>query len=152
MGIKDGKKSFVSFFDMQVVKLAITIYFVVITAIISNYTSKEFYELLWPNERVAIVIFMTVSLLVPYFYMQYIKKQDGFKTLIIYHMVMIFAALVMIMPYEFRPYVAIALFGSPQGRMGELPGLRPQPKPSPSSLFFSWNHTDSILSSHPLPG
>lgn len=109
MGIKDGKKSFVSFFDMQVVKLAITIYFVVITAIISNYTSKEFYELLWPNERVAIVIFMTVSLLVPYFYMQYIKKQDGFKTLIIYHMVMIFAALVMIMPYEFRPYVAIAI-------------------------------------------
>lgn len=55
-------------------KAILTVYIIAVSAFICYQTSKVYYELLWSNERVAVVIFMTVSILLPYFYMLYKKK------------------------------------------------------------------------------
>lgn len=96
------------YFENPIFKMVITVYIVAIAAFISYLTSKVYYEMLWSNERIAVVIFMTVSVLIPYFYML-ITGVNGFKTVLLYHFILIFTALIMIMPYEYRPYIAIVM-------------------------------------------
>ena len=92
--------------NKPLIKSIISIYVIAITAFISYLTSKVFYEILWPNERVTVVIFMTISMLLPYAYMM-LLKMDQFKIIAIYHLLLIFSALIMCMPYEFRPILLV---------------------------------------------
>lgn len=97
--------------EKPVFKAILTVYIIAVSAFICYQTSKVYYELLWSNERVAVVIFMTVSILLPYFYMLY-KKENIIKTVILYHFIIIATALIMILPYEFRPYLLVLLIVS----------------------------------------
>lgn len=94
--------------DKPVFKIILTIYIIAVSTFICYQTSKVFYELLWDNERVSVVVFMTISILLPYFYMLF-KRENIIKTVIIYHFIIIATAIIMILPYEFRPYLAVVL-------------------------------------------
>lgn len=96
------------YFENPIFKIIMTVYIVAVSAFISYLTSKVYYEMLWPNERTAVVIFMTISILIPYFYMLF-TKVSGFKTVLLYHFILIFTAVIMLMPYEYRPYIAIVM-------------------------------------------
>lgn len=94
--------------EIPAVKLVLTLYITAMSAFVSYLTSKVHYELLWENERVAVVIFMTVSILLPYIYMMF-KRQDIIKTVVLYHFIIIASAVVMVFPYEYRAYLAVVL-------------------------------------------
>lgn len=98
-------------FNIPAVKAVLLIYVIAISAFICYLTSKVFYETLWPNERVTVVSFMTISILIPYLYMIFSKK-DFLRTLVIYHLILISASLVMTMPYEYRLIPLIIIFVS----------------------------------------
>lgn len=104
-------KKVTDIFDRGYVKCIMTAYIIAISAFISYMTSKVYYELLWPNERTAVVLFMTISVLLPYAYMLF-SGISGFKTFLIYHFILIGTALVMIVPFEFRPYILLVMIVS----------------------------------------
>lgn len=101
-------KKITEFFEKIPGKLMMSVYAIAITVLISYFMSKVYYEQLWPNERTSVVIFMTASIIVPFFYMMFAGK-NGVFNLLFYHFILIATALIMMIPYELRPYVAVVM-------------------------------------------
>ena len=101
------KISINNIFDSIYAKMGLSAYTLVISVIVSYFTSKVFYEMLWPNERFTVCAFMTVSLMLAYGIMIY--RLPGLKAVILFHFVLIFTPLSMVLPYEYRIYPTIIL-------------------------------------------
>ena len=107
MSEKNKKTSILNIFDSIYAKIGLSIYSVIIAAVVSYFTSKIFYEMLWPNERFTVCAFMTVSIMLSFGIM--IFRINALKALLLFHFVLITTPLSLILPYEFRLYPAIIL-------------------------------------------
>lgn len=92
-------------------KIITSIYIIVLATFVSYQTSKVFYEQIWPNERFAVVTFMMLMLVVPYFYML-LNKVRMYKNILLYHFIVVFTALCMTISYGIRPIYLIIMIAA----------------------------------------
>lgn len=91
---------------VQLIKAGIYAYLILITMVIVYFASKLWREELWPNERFTIVVICTAVFTI--LLMAMARKLKNTKNLmIIYHIALIFTVLVMMLPYEYRPVMAL---------------------------------------------
>ncbi|NLL92984.1 MAG: HDIG domain-containing protein [Clostridiales bacterium] len=105
---RDFKRTQFDFKYSLLVRAIISIYVFVLTVITSYYTSMVYYELLWSNERFAVVGFMTIAMLISYIYLAF-SKVDNYRLIFAYHIILIITALLMLMPYEYRPLTVVVM-------------------------------------------
>lgn len=91
-----------------ILKIIFTLYITALAVFISYQTSKVFYELLWPNERFAVVAFMSIAIVIPFYYMV-LSGKNIFKSIVLYHFILIFTALFMVIDYRFRPIYLVVM-------------------------------------------
>lgn len=88
------------------VNTALYVYMVVMTLIVAYFSSKIWRKELWANERFTVVV-VSASAFVILLMAMSIKIKDMVSLLIYYHGIVILTVLMMLIPYEFRPMMAV---------------------------------------------
>lgn len=88
------------------INTALYVYMVVMTLIVAYFSSKIWRKELWANERFTVVV-VSASAFVILLMAMSIKIKDMVSLLIYYHGIVILTVLMMLIPYEFRPMMAV---------------------------------------------
>ncbi len=88
------------------INAALYLYMIIMTFVVTFFASKIWQKEIWPNERFTIVVVSTASFIILLMAMS-IKIKDIIKLLIYYHGIVILTVLMMLIPYEFRPVMAV---------------------------------------------
>lgn len=88
------------------INTALYVYMVVMTLIAAYFSSKIWRKELWANERFTVVVVSASAFIILLMAMS-IKIKDMVRLLIYYHGIVILTVLMMLIPYEFRPMMAV---------------------------------------------
>lgn len=88
------------------INTALYVYMVVMTLIVAYFSSKIWRKELWANERFTVVVVSASAFIILLMAMS-IKIKDMVRLLIYYHGIVILTVLMMLIPYEFRPMMAV---------------------------------------------
>ena len=88
------------------INIALYIYMVIMTLVVMFFSSKIWRKELWANERFTVVVVSSFAFMILLMAMS-IKFKDMLRLLIYYHATVIFTVLMMLIPYEFRPMMAV---------------------------------------------
>lgn len=82
------------------------LYMVIMTFVVTFFSSKIWRKELWPNERFTVVVVSAAAFVILLMALS-LKLKDMVRLLIYYHAIVIFTVLMMLIPYEFRPIMAV---------------------------------------------
>lgn len=88
------------------INTALYVYMAVMTLVVAYFSSKIWRKELWANERFTVVV-VSASAFVILLMAMSIKIKDMTRLLIYYHGIVILTVLMMLIPYEFRPVMAV---------------------------------------------
>lgn len=88
------------------INAALYLYMTVMTFAVMFFASKIWQKEIWPNERFTVVVVSAASFIILLMAMN-IKIKDNIRLLIYYHGIVILTVLMMLIPYEFRPVMAV---------------------------------------------
>ena len=82
------------------------LYMVIMTFVVAYFSSKIWRDELWPNERFTAVVVSAAAFIILLMALSR-KIKDMVRLLIYYHGIVILTVLMMLIPYEFRPMMAV---------------------------------------------
>ena len=88
------------------INAALYLYMAAMTFVVTFFSSKIWRKELWPNERFTVVVISSLAFIILLIAMSR-KIKDMTSLLIYYHAIVIFTVLMMLIPYEFRPLMAV---------------------------------------------
>ncbi len=93
---------------VRFIKPVVYLYLAIMTVIVCGFSSNSLIEMLWENERFVIVVISSICLLM--ILLQFIVEGTSLiKTFVLQHIVVIGMALLLLLPYEYRPLSVIAM-------------------------------------------
>ena len=88
------------------INTALYVYMAVMTFVVAYFSSKIWRKELWANERFTVVVVSASAFIILLMAMS-IKIKNMVNLLIYYHGIVILTVLMMLIPYEFRPMMAV---------------------------------------------